>query len=133
MNPRYSLVAQRAAHRCEYCHAPEAVFNFPFEVEHIVPGVQRGRDDESNWALSCRSCNLNKSIHLTGWDDASQSEVRLFNPRLDSWNEHFLDDANTGEVKGVTPVGRATVARLRMNSATQLEARRVWVRLGLFP
>lgn len=31
MNPFYTLVADRAAHRCEYCHAPELVFNFPFE------------------------------------------------------------------------------------------------------
>lgn len=37
MNPFYTLVADHAAHRCEYCHAPELVFNFPFEVEHIVP------------------------------------------------------------------------------------------------
>lgn len=37
MNPRYGQVAFRAEHRCEYCHAPEAVFNFPFEVEHITP------------------------------------------------------------------------------------------------
>jgi len=36
MNSFYTLVADRAAHRCEYCHAPELVFNFPFEVEHIA-------------------------------------------------------------------------------------------------
>jgi hypothetical protein len=36
MNPRHARVAARAAHRCEYCHAPEALFNFPFEVEHII-------------------------------------------------------------------------------------------------
>lgn len=35
MNPRYHAVSTRAEHRCEYCHAPEATFNFPFEVEHI--------------------------------------------------------------------------------------------------
>jgi hypothetical protein len=34
MNPLYARVAARAGDRCEYCHAPEAVFNFPFEVEH---------------------------------------------------------------------------------------------------
>ena len=39
MNPNYPFVAERACHRCEYCHAPEAIFNFPFEVEHIVPSV----------------------------------------------------------------------------------------------
>ena len=31
MNPHYPLVAERAGHRCEYCHAPEVIFNFPFE------------------------------------------------------------------------------------------------------
>jgi hypothetical protein len=36
MNPRYVQVALRAEHRCEYCHAPEVVFNFPFEVEHVI-------------------------------------------------------------------------------------------------
>ena len=39
MSPRYALVAARAKHRCEYCHAPEAIFNFPFEVEHILHSV----------------------------------------------------------------------------------------------
>lgn len=33
MNPHYHAVGTRAEHRCEYCHAPEAIFNFPFEVE----------------------------------------------------------------------------------------------------
>ena len=43
MNPRYAPVAERAGHRCEYCRAPEAIFNFPFEVEHIVPTSTRRR------------------------------------------------------------------------------------------
>jgi len=37
MNPFYPLVTQRAGQRCENCHAPEAIFNFPFEIEHIIP------------------------------------------------------------------------------------------------
>jgi phenylacetate-coenzyme A ligase PaaK-like adenylate-forming protein len=32
MNPHYPQVALRAGHRCEYCHAPEAVFNLPLEA-----------------------------------------------------------------------------------------------------
>ncbi len=48
MNPRYVQVALRAGHRCEYCHAPEVVFNFPFEVEHIIPVSRCGLDTESN-------------------------------------------------------------------------------------
>jgi hypothetical protein len=37
MNLHDAQVALQAGHRCEYCHAPEAVFNFPLEVEHIIP------------------------------------------------------------------------------------------------
>jgi hypothetical protein len=48
-------VAERAGHRCEYCGAPEAVFNFPFEVEHIIPPAQGGTDDASNRALACNT------------------------------------------------------------------------------
>ncbi|MDX2241996.1 MAG: hypothetical protein NW224_15025 [Leptolyngbyaceae cyanobacterium bins.302] len=41
MNPSYAAIAQRTNHRCEYCKAPEVVFNLPFEVEHIVPLFRR--------------------------------------------------------------------------------------------
>lgn len=68
MNLRYSAVSRRAAHRCEYCRAPEAVFNFPFEVEHVTPLCRDGADEPTNLALACRSCNLYKADHLTGTD-----------------------------------------------------------------
>ena len=84
MNPNYPVVAERAGHRCEYCHAPEAVFNIPFEVEHITPLTKDGSDEASNWALACRSCNLNKSNHTDGFDPVTQKRVRLFHPRQDN-------------------------------------------------
>jgi hypothetical protein len=133
MNPHYGLVAERAAHRCEYCHAPEAIFNFAFEVEHITPSSRQGADDESNKALACRACTLYKADHLTGADGETGTTVPLFHPRRDRWGEHFRVDKNSGTIRGLTPVGRATVARLNMNSPAQVEARLEWVRLGLFP
>lgn len=133
MNPRYAQVALRAEHRCEYCHAPEAVFNFPFEVEHIFPVVLGGSDEASNLALSCRSCNLRKATHLRGIDPESQESVLLFHPRRDGWVEHFRAEPQTGEIQGLTPVGRATIVRLDVNSESQKAARRQWLRLGLFP
>ena len=60
MNPRYPAVSHQAVHRCEYCHAPEAIFNLPFEVEHVIPISRDGTDGETNLALACRSCNLHK-------------------------------------------------------------------------
>ena len=133
MNPRYPLVSERALHRCEYCHAPEVIFNFPFEVEHIIPLIRGGSDDEANWALSCRACNLYKSDHLDGMSAEMEVPARLFHPRQDSWEEHFGVDTTTGAITGLTPIGSATIARLQMNTPTQLAARRQWIRLGLFP
>jgi hypothetical protein len=80
VNPRYPIVAERAEHRCEYCRAPEAIFNFPFEVEHIVPSSREGSDDPLNLALSCRACNLYNSDRIGGSDEESGTEVPLFHP-----------------------------------------------------
>jgi hypothetical protein len=133
MNPHYPLVAERAGHRCEYCHAPETICNVPFEVEHIIPLAKDGWDEESNWALACRSCNLNKSDHIDIVDSATQERIRPFHPRQDIWADHFMVEQNAPfHLDGRTPVGRATIERLQMNSRLQLVARTQWVELRLF-
>jgi len=133
MNPYYTLVADRANHRCEYCHAPELVFNFPFEVEHIVPLSRQGTDDEVNLALACRSCNLRKGNRISGIDADSNTEVRFFHPRQDEWENHFQMDVTSGLIVGTSAIGRTTVDNLAMNSQSQITARQLWIRLGLFP
>ena len=134
MNPNYPFVARRAKHRCEYCHAPEIVFNVAFEVDHIIPLSQNGSDTEQNWALSCRICNLRKLDHTCGFDPISQTTIRLFNPRLELWHENFLGSPKTPFlIEGITAIGRATVTRLEMNSSLQLKTRSLWIRLGIFP
>ena len=57
MNPAYAAVAERANYRCEYCHAREKAFNFPFDVEHFLPVSRGGSDDFNNLALACCVCN----------------------------------------------------------------------------
>jgi hypothetical protein len=131
VNRNYSSVAARARHRCEYCQAPEAVFNFPFEVEHIVPR-QSGLAQEANLALACRSCNLFKADSTHGVDPQTNRAVRLYHPRVDRWDEHFYPNAS-GELQGRTEIGRATIAQLRMNAPAQVAARLLWVRLGIYP
>jgi hypothetical protein len=133
MNPHYAQAALRAGHRCEYCRAPEVVFNFPFEVEHVIPFSRGGEDADANRALACRSCNLRKAAHVSAMDPVSRGEVHLFHPRQDRWAEHFGINAERGAIEGLTAVGRASVARLEMNSEAQAAARRQWMRLGLFP
>lgn len=133
MNPYYPAVALRADHRCEYCRAPEIIFNFRFDVEHIIPVARGGTNDDENLALACRAYNLYKAGHVTFPDAVTGAETSLFHPRRDSWNEHFRVDSRSGEIVGLTPAARATILRLRMNWLRQMEARRQWMRLGVFP
>ena len=133
MNPHYREVASRARHRCDYCRAPEAVFNFPFEVEHVTPLVLGGSDEVHNLALACRGCNVRKWAYIEEVDPVTRAVVGLYNPRRDRWREHFGVEQEAGVIEGRTAIGRATVARLGMNNAEQRAARQLWIRLGLFP
>jgi len=122
----YLAVAGRARHRCEFCVAPERVFNLEFEVEHIVPSARSGADDLDNLALACRACNLRKGTAVEARDPLSGELVQLFHPRRDGWAEHFrlrLD----GRIEGRTAIGRATVAQLAMNRRTAMRASRLWL------
>lgn len=103
--------------------APERVFNFPFNVDHIVPRT-RGDNTLDNLALACESCNLFKSDVTVSQDTEDGQLVDLFHPRRDRWTDHFRFDEGTGEINGITPTGRATVVRLQINSAFQLRAPR---------
>lgn len=133
MNPNYPFVAQRAKHQCEYCHAPEVIFNVAFEVEHINPIAKGGLDELQNLALACRVCNLRKLDYVDGFDSISQQQVRLFNPRIDTWDEHFTVQRQVPFLlEGKTSIVRATLERLQMNSSLQLRARELWIALGIF-
>lgn len=133
MNPYYAVVSKRADYRCEYCRAPEVVFNFPFEVEHIIPTSRKGKNDEANLALACRSCNLRKGVRINGKLASSKTEVAFFHPRNQRWNEHFKVEPDSGKIIGITLVGEVTVEYLSINSHAQVIARQLWIRLGLFP
>jgi len=133
MNPRHPAIARRAGYRCEYCRAPEGVFNFPFEVEHVIPTSRGGTDDDANVCLACRACNLRKGDRVVAADIITGQEWPLFNPREQRWDDHFRVDLESGAIEGTTPTGRATVACLGLNHPLQLTARQFWIRLRLFP
>lgn len=108
------------------------VFNFPFEMEHVLPSSRGGSNELDNLALACRACNVRKSDGTEAPGEAGQP-VPLFNPRADRWAEHFQFEAETGELVGLTATGRATVAALDMNHTLQQAARVLWAQLRLYP
>jgi hypothetical protein len=133
VNPNYPFVAERARHQCEYCHAPEVIFNVAFEVEHIIPISKGGSDELQNLALACRVCNLRKLDYVDGFDTINQQQVSLFNPRTDIWDEHFACQQEAPFLlEGKTSIGRATIESLQMNASLQLRARGLWIELGIF-
>ncbi|MGA7412486.1 MAG: HNH endonuclease signature motif containing protein [Bryobacteraceae bacterium] len=122
MNQELSrAVRERAAHRCEYCSLPETSFPLPFQIDHIRAEKHGGQTSETNLALACPHCNRHKGPNIAGFDAETGQIVRLFNPRMDSWGQHF--EINGAQLSGKTPIGRVTVDVLGMNSADQLLVR----------
>ncbi len=121
------LVRRRAGDRCEYCLIPqEATPFFTFHVDRIIAKQHVGEtDDPARLALACNRCNAQKGPNLTGVDSETGEIVQLFNPRQDSWADHFT--LHGGEVVGNTPTGRATVRLLNMNSPHRVELRDAWL------
>ena len=129
-----TLVERRAQGRCEYCRAPQDVCAYTFHLEHIVPRSKGGADTPGNGALSCWPCNSAKRDFVHGADPLTGRQEPLFHPRQQRWEEHFALSADALEIEGRTPVGRATVSRLRMNDKRfQPEARRLWLQAGCWP
>ncbi|KJH70432.1 HNH endonuclease [Aliterella atlantica] len=116
-------VRQRAKFLCEYCHASEQWQYVAFTIDHVIPLTKGGTNSIDNLALACFHCNRQKSAKLIAFDEQSRSEVPLFNPRTDSWSEHFIWSTNTLLIIGLTPTGRATVAALAFNRARMMNIR----------
>lgn len=122
-----------ARDRCGYCLSPQRLVMSTLEVEHLVPRAKGGSDEEENLWLSCSLCNRYKGAQISALDPLTGEAARLFNPRQDSWSEHFLWSADGVRVAGRTPAGRATVEALKLNNELAVEVRRNWVRAGWHP
>lgn len=125
------LVRQRAGFRCEYCHFPERFSGLNSQIDHVIAEKHGGQTDGENLALSCIYCNSYKGANLSGIDPVTGEIARLFHPRRDHWDEHFGWQAAVPV--GRTPIGRATIAVLRINDMTAVALRRLFMRAGVFP
>jgi 5-methylcytosine-specific restriction endonuclease McrA len=131
-------IRQRANFLCEYCHSSAEASTALFTLDHLLPKSLGGNDDEENLALACHRCNGRRYNLTDGIDPVSNTIVPLFNPRRDSWSEHFIWSANGQLIAGITDIGRATLARLDMNDddhddGSIRRARRLWIRGGWHP
>jgi HNH endonuclease len=67
------FVRERAGHRCENCHLPQAVEPFfTYHLEHIVARQHGGGDEELNLALAC----YHTGVLVNGFDCSRVKVVR---------------------------------------------------------
>lgn len=119
------LVRARAEGRYEYCQILQSLYpDFVFHVEHVVARQHGGVDLPSNLALACHLCNGKKGPNLSGIDPLTGDLSRLFHPRSDDWDSHFLIESS-GLIVGQTAVGRTTITVLNMNSEIRIAIRAI--------
>lgn len=126
-------VAEQARYCCGYCLTQERISGIPLTIEHLLPKAKGGQDNLENLWLSCRLCNEAKGVLTEVLDPESGLLVSLFNPRSQSWTEHFAWDATGIQIIGQTDIGRATVMALNLNSEFRLRTRAIWVEAGWHP
>ncbi len=123
-------IRRSAQNRCGYCQTPQEIISLLFKIEHIIPLSKGGTTVEENLWLACRNCNGFKYTKTHAVDPITNSEVSLFNPRRQSWSEHFELGKDKTEIIGKTACGRATVIALRLNYEQAVKARKIWIAAG---
>jgi HNH endonuclease len=118
----------RASHRCEYCLVLESLLLAGCEVDHIVSRKHGGITELSNLALSCARSNRAKGTDVGSIHPDTGAFIRLFNPRLDRWDEHFIVEGP--RILGRTAVGQVTAKLLRLNDEDRLAERSLLRKIG---
>lgn len=125
-------VIERAKYRCEYCLIPEQFLATYFHVDHVRSLKHGGNSDFDNLVYACPHCNQHKGSDVgTFADDDGEILIRFFNPRRDTWINHF--EAVEGEIVAISAIGQATVTILNFNQPERLILRRELALLGLYP
>lgn len=100
---------------CEYCKYLQFYALRQFSNDHIIPSSLGGTDELNNLARACESCNGYKFTAVSALDLVTNQVVPLFHPRKNTWQNHFRWSEDFLKIEGLTPTGRATIIRLKMN------------------
>ena len=101
------------------------------EVDHVISRKHGAITDVSNLALSCARCNRAKGTDVGSVSPVDGAFSRLFNLRIDRWEEHFT--LERARIVGITPVGQVTVRLLRFNDDERILERSLLQLLGEYP
>jgi len=124
-------IAERARVRCEYCLTPEWILLAGCEVDHVISRKHGGLTEPSNLAFSCARCNRAKGSDIGSLAPVTGQYCRLFNPRIDRWDEHFALDGS--RIVGRTDVAQVTIKILRLNDPDRIAERALLQQIGEYP
>lgn len=127
------LVTEQSQYRCSYCQTQMVIAGIQFTLDHIIPESLGGLTEMHNLCLACWDCNLIKQNRISASDPQTAELVPLFHPRQHQWPEHFVWQEGGLFLEGLTPIGRATVAYLKLNRPILLKARQRWIKAGWHP
>jgi 5-methylcytosine-specific restriction endonuclease McrA len=126
-------ITEQSRHRCGYCLRSEELMGMALTIDHLIPQSAGGPTTEENLWLACHQFNSFKGTQTHATDSVTDIVVPLFNPRQQSWPEHFAWSEDGTEIIGITPCGRATVLALKLNTPEIIVTRRMWVSAGWWP
>jgi hypothetical protein len=106
---------------------------FGCEVDHIISEKHGGPTSADNLASACLVCNRNKGSDIASIIPETGELVRLFNPRIDRWWDHFRLDPGSLMIVSLTPIGEATSRILGLNDSARLLEREALKRAGRYP
>ena len=124
-------VAERANGQCEYCLIHEDDTYFGCQVDHIISEKHDGPTTLDNLAYACVYCNRYKGSDVGSIWWPSGELVRFYNPRIDSWTDHFqLEDTH---INPLTHIGEVTTRVLKFNDIDRLLEREELIARGRYP
>lgn len=123
----------RAERLCEYCLIHEDDTFYGCEVDHIVSEKHGGPTREDNLAYACLFCNRNKGSDIASLEPGTDRLIRLFNPRIDRWAEHFGLAEDGFTIVPRTSIAEATARLLGINHGDRLVEREALHEVDRYP
>jgi hypothetical protein len=122
-------VIDRAEGRCEYCLILQRYSLYSHEIDHIIPEKHRGETVFDNLCLAGLECNRAKGSDFGSFDPQTGEIMRLFNPHLQVWHDHFRLDGAL--IVPLTAEERVTEFVLKLNDEIRLRVREALLEAGL--
>jgi hypothetical protein len=129
--PLRRFVAERAGYRCEYCLLHESDSYSPHQIDHIISRKHDGLSDSDNLAYACLRCNAWKGSDIGSLDPQTGLFVKLFHPRRQRWDDHFV--LRGAVIEPLTVEGRATARLLKLNLDKRIVERQLLAAVGRYP